>query len=66
MKCNECGLDILRPGNVNFSLEAYQCNYPDRYAGMMFDSIACATDWAEEHHVDDFSYISVPLDELRK
>lgn len=68
MKCAYCGEEITRPSNMHFSVEAYQLCWPDELDGLMFDSIACATDYAEErgYGLDDYSYIAVPLKELAK
>ncbi|MCI1925645.1 MAG: hypothetical protein LKJ72_01315 [[Lactobacillus] timonensis] len=65
MKCAYCGEEITRPSNMAFSVEAYQLTTPGKYEGLMFDSLACISDFAAEHGIKYHS-ISVPLKELAK
>lgn len=66
MKCKYCGQEITRLSNMAFSVEAYQLCWPDELDGLMFDSIACATAYAEErgYSTDEYQYIAKPLKEL--
>lgn len=68
MKCAYCGQEITRPSNMAFSTEAYQLNWPEKLNGLMFDSIACATTYAEERGYipSEYHYIAVPLKELAR
>ena len=65
MKCAYCGEKITRPFNMAFSVEAYQITVPEEYDGLMFDSLACISDFAAEHGIK-YHYVSKPLKELAK
>lgn len=68
MKCAYCGEKITRPSNMAFSVEAYELSWPEKLNGLMFDSIACATAYAEErgYSPNEYHYISKSLKDLTR
>lgn len=66
MECANCKANILSESNLAFSKVAYEMVYPNKFAGLMFDSLDCVTEFAEKHNLKKYNYISDELEELKE